>query len=103
LEGRGPYPGACSGKFTTGLLNHFFNHGGFETYWFSTGTFTFLVRLIEKQKIDILNLEKSAFTLAAMQKLNVDNMDALAVLYQAGYLTIVDYDEEFNEYTGLSQ
>jgi hypothetical protein len=33
-----------------------------------------------------------------MQKFNVDNMDALAVLYQSGYLTIVDYDEEFNEY-----
>jgi hypothetical protein len=26
-------------------------------------------------------------------------MDALAVLYQSGYLTITDYDEEFNEYT----
>jgi hypothetical protein len=26
-------------------------------------------------------------------------MDALAVLYQSGYLTIVDYDEEFSEYT----
>jgi hypothetical protein len=82
-----------------GLLSHFFNHGKFETYWFSTGTPTFLVKLIEKQKINILNLEKCAFTLAAMQKFNVDNMDALAVLYQAGYLTIVDYNEEFSEYT----
>jgi hypothetical protein len=33
------------------------------------------------------------------QKFNVDNMDALAVLYQSGYLTIVDYDEELKEYT----
>jgi hypothetical protein len=82
-----------------GLLNHFFNHGKFETYWFSTGTPTFLIKLIENQKIDILGLEKSAFTLASMQKFNVDNMDALAVLYQSGYLTIADYDEEFNEYT----
>jgi hypothetical protein len=82
-----------------GLLNHFFNHGKFETYWFSTGTPTFLIKLIERQKIDILRLEKSAFTLASMQKFNVDNMDALAVLYQSGYLTIVNYDEEFNEYT----
>ncbi|MDR1251348.1 MAG: ATP-binding protein [Treponema sp.] len=82
-----------------GLLNHFFNHGKFETYWFSTGTPTFLIKLIEKQKIDILGLEKSVFTLAAMQKFNVDNMDALAVLYQSGYLTIVNYDREFHEYT----
>ncbi|MDR0401990.1 MAG: ATP-binding protein [Treponema sp.] len=82
-----------------GLLNHFFNHGDFQTYWFSTGTPTFLIKLIERQKIDILGLEKSAFTLASMQKFNVDNMDALAVLYQSGYLTIVDYNGEFNEYT----
>ncbi|MDR2376254.1 MAG: ATP-binding protein [Treponema sp.] len=82
-----------------GLLNHFFNHGKFETYWFSTGTPTFLIKLIEQQKVDILRLERSAFTLAAMHRFNVDNMDALAVLYQTGYLTIVDYDGEFNEYT----
>jgi hypothetical protein len=82
-----------------GLLNHFYNHGKFDTYWFSTGTPTFLIKLIERQKIDILGLERMAFTLASLQKFNVDNMDALAVLYQAGYLTIVDYDDELNEYT----
>jgi hypothetical protein len=82
-----------------GLLSHFNNHGNFEAYWFATGTPSFLVKLIEAQKIDILNLEKSAFTLAAMQNFNVDNMDALAVLYQSGYLTITGYDEEFKEYT----
>jgi hypothetical protein len=82
-----------------GLLNHFFNHGDFETYWFATGTPTFLIKLIEQQKIDILGLEKKAFTLASLQKFNVDNMDAVAVLYQSGYLTIVDYDDEFKAYT----
>jgi hypothetical protein len=82
-----------------GLLNHFFNHGDFQTYWFSTGTPTFLIKLIERQKIDILGLERKAFSLASLQRFNVDNMDALAVLYQAGYLTIVDYDDEVNEYS----
>ena len=82
-----------------GLLNHFFNHGDFDSYWFATGTPTFLIKLIEQQNIDILGLEKCAFTLAALQKFSVDNMDALAVLYQSGYLTIAGYDAEFNEYT----
>jgi hypothetical protein len=82
-----------------GLLNHFFNHGDFNAYWFSTGTPTFLIKLIEQQKIDIPGLEKRAFTLASLQKFNVDTMDAVAVLYQSGYLTIVDYDDELNEYT----
>jgi hypothetical protein len=81
-----------------GLLNHFNNHGEFDTYWFATGTPAFLIKLIEMQKIDILHLERTAFTLAGLQKFYVDNMDALAVLYQAGYLTITDYDDEFGEY-----
>jgi hypothetical protein len=82
-----------------GLLNHFFNKGRFDSYWFSTGTPTFLIKLIEAQKLDILSLEKKAVTSAALQKFNVDNMDGLAVLYQSGYLTIIDYNDEFSEYT----
>ncbi|MDR2784905.1 MAG: ATP-binding protein [Treponema sp.] len=82
-----------------GLWNHFNEEGEFNTYWFTTGTPSFLISLIEEQKVDILNLEKAAFTFAGLQKFNVDNMDALAVLYQTGYLTIAGYDEEFNEYS----
>jgi hypothetical protein len=82
-----------------GLLNHFNEQGDFNTYWFATGTPTFLLKLIEKQKINILNLENKTLSAMSFQKFNADNMDAVAVLYQAGYLTIVDYDEEFNSYT----
>jgi hypothetical protein len=81
-----------------GLLNHFFNNGEFASYWFSTGTPAFLIKLIEAQKIDILGIEKKSFTRAGLQKFNVDNMDGIAVLYQAGYLTIVDYNDTFGEY-----
>jgi hypothetical protein len=72
-----------------GLLNHFNDQGKFNAYWFATGTPTFLITLIEQQKINILNLEKISFTFADLQKFNVDNMDAVAVLYQSGYLTIL--------------
>jgi hypothetical protein len=82
-----------------GLLNHFNEQGKFNAYWFATGTPTFLLNLIEKQKINILNLENKTLSAMSFQKFNVDNMDAVAVLYQAGYLTIVDYDEESNGYT----
>ncbi|MHB9293708.1 hypothetical protein Holit_02838 [Hollandina sp. SP2] len=82
-----------------GLLNHFNDHGEFDTYWFSTGTPTFLIKLIEAQKIDIISIEKKSFTLAGLQRFNVDTMDCIAVLYQAGYLTIVDYHDKFGEYT----
>jgi hypothetical protein len=81
-----------------GLLYHFNNHGEFEAYWFSTGTPTFLIKLIEAQKVDILSLENMSMTFVGLQKFNVDNMDSIAVLYQSGYLTIADYNDEFGEY-----
>ena len=77
-----------------GLLNHFFNKGKFESYWYSTATLTFLIKLIDEQKIDILDLERKTVTLRDFQKFNVDKMNALPVLYQAGYLTIADYNQE---------
>jgi hypothetical protein len=77
-----------------GLLNHFYSNGVFDTYWFATGTPSFLIKLIENQKINILNLEQSKVSLYDFHKFDVENMDAVPVLYQSGYLTIVDYDEE---------
>ncbi|MDR0684164.1 MAG: AAA family ATPase, partial [Spirochaetaceae bacterium] len=76
-----------------GLLNHFDNNGDFGAYWFATGTPTFLIKLMEEQKIDILTLEGNEISAADFQRFDVENMDALAVLYQSGYLTIKDYDD----------
>jgi hypothetical protein len=76
------------------LLYHFFNNGKFESYWYSTATPAFLIKLIDEQKIDILDLERKTVTIRDFQRFNVDKMSALPVLYQAGYLTIVDYNRE---------
>jgi hypothetical protein len=81
-----------------GLLHHFYERGKFSAYWFSTGTPTFLITLLEQQKIDILNLEKEKVADFDFQRFDVENMDAMPVLYQSGYLTIVDYDEGLGEY-----
>jgi hypothetical protein len=82
-----------------GLLKHFDERGKFGAYWFATGTPAFLITLIEEQKIDILNLEKQSIGGFDFQRFDVENMDAVPVLYQSGYLTIVDYDETLGEYT----
>jgi hypothetical protein len=82
-----------------GLLNHFFNKGDFESYWFVTGTPAFLIKLIENQHIDILNLENGKVALNDFQKFDMENMDAVSVLYQSGYLTITGYAEKYNEYS----
>ncbi|GHV20755.1 ATPase AAA [Spirochaetia bacterium] len=81
-----------------GLLQHFGNDGKFSSYWFATGTPTFLLKLIEAQHIDILNLEKETVTLDDFHKFDAENMDAVPVLYQSGYLTISDYNKDTEEF-----
>jgi hypothetical protein len=80
------------------LLNHFAT-GDFSPYWFSTGTPTFLLKLIEHQDIDIRNLEKLELSAEDFGNYRKDTMEAVPVLYQAGYLTITGYDERRNMYT----
>ncbi|MDR2375609.1 MAG: ATP-binding protein [Treponema sp.] len=82
-----------------GLLNHFFNRGKFGSYWYSTATPTFLIKLIAEQKIDILDLERKTVTICDFQKFNIDKMDVLPVLYQTGYLTISGYNQEAETFT----
>jgi hypothetical protein len=77
-----------------GLLHHFNKGGDFLPYWFQTGTPTFLIKLIENQRIDILNLEKQTVQYDDFCKYDVENMEALPVLYQSGYLTISGYNED---------
>ena len=68
-------------------------------YWFETGTPTFLVRLLAECEFNIPDLEGNL-------KITLDNLDAYRVakesfiplLFQAGYVTIKDYDEELNRY-----
>ena len=68
-------------------------------YWYETGTPTFLVDLIIKQKIDIIGLTNLHAGYEDFRKYDIEHMEALPVLYQSGYLTIADYDEERNRFT----
>ncbi|MDR3284844.1 MAG: ATP-binding protein, partial [Treponema sp.] len=77
-----------------GLLNHFDQNGEFLSYWYVSGTPTFLITLIEKQHIDLLRLENKTVLSGAFHNYDVENLAALPLLYQTGYLTIVGYDEE---------
>ena len=82
-----------------GLLNHFAKGGKFLPYWYDTGTPTFLVNLIIKQKINILDLNNLQVEYESFSKYDVENMEAAPLLYQSGYLTIADYNEQLNLFT----
>ena len=65
----------------------------FNSYWFTTGTPTFLIEMLQKDGIDLLKLNnlwvKDSRFDAPTEKLT----DPIPVLYQSGYLTIKEYDK----------
>lgn len=71
----------------------------FGSYWFQTGTPTFLVELLQKSEYDLRTLidgieaPASSFT-----EYRADANNPIPLLYQSGYLTIKDYDNEFGNY-----
>ncbi|GHU75192.1 ATPase AAA [Spirochaetia bacterium] len=81
-----------------GLLNHFDKSGEFLSYWYQTGTPTFLVKLIAAQKINIIGLNNLRVGYDDFGKYDAETMKAVPLLYQSGYLTIADYDEESNQF-----
>lgn len=80
------------------LLNTFAQRQ-FGSYWFETGTPTFLVELLKRCRYDLNRLTQE---MAMADSLNgIDSMEEnpVPILYQSGYLTIKDFDREFRYYT----
>ena len=69
--------------------------GDFEAYWFATGTPTFLVRRLRNMHFDVRQLAGGNIyaEAASITDYRADNPDIVPLLYQTGYLTIVDYDQ----------
>jgi hypothetical protein len=81
-----------------GLLNHFKKNGKFSPYWYETASPSFLIDLVIKQKINIAKLGDLSVREADFRKYDSENMNAVPLLYQTGYLTITDYDDELQTY-----
>ena len=98
------YDGYHFSENSVGIYNPFsillaLKNSNYGSYWFSTGTPTYLVELLKRFDYSLENLsgyEASATTLDSIQ-LDVDN--PIPVLYQSGYLTIKGYDRELRLYT----
>ena len=75
--------------------------GKIDYYWFETGTPTFLVKRLLELGFDVRRF-KNRTLYATGQNLSDyrgDNPDPVPLLYQTGYLTIVDYDRCGRYYT----
>lgn len=70
----------------------------FRNYWFSTGTPTFLIKLLQNGDYDLQDFSSGnvmASDLSAKESLS---KEPIAMFYQTGYLTIKGYNKEFGSY-----
>lgn len=74
------------------------NSKEFTNHWFETGTPTFLIKLIEKRKFDLINLEQYEISAEDFSTFEIEELPTLPLLYQTGYLTIKSFDPEFHTY-----
>jgi len=62
----------------------------FSNYWFETGNPTFLIDLIYKNKYNLIDIEFVQVTEEEMGSFDVDNIRLEVLLFQTGYLTILE-------------
>ena len=67
-------------------------------YWYQSGTPTYLAKLIEGHKINMLRLLDREYSDEYFINYKADVEDPLAMLYQAGYLTIKGYNKLDHRY-----
>ena len=79
-------------------LAYFFeNNGEFNNYWFSTGTPSFLLELIKKQRFDLEKVLETPVSGFAFSAYEIDKLNPLTLLLQTGYLTIDKAVERYGD------
>ncbi len=74
-------------------IMNFLQDGRFNAYWFETGTPTFLIELMKKEGFVPDKLERITCPASAFSTYDVEDLKALPILFQSGYVTIKDFQE----------
>jgi hypothetical protein len=82
------------------LLKSFYEKR-FGSYWFETGTPTFLVKSLRDNAFEVRRFADKSIYASESSLLDYtgDTMNPIPLLYQTGYMTIADFDEDTQEYT----
>lgn len=70
----------------------------FGSYWFETGTPTYLVELLKRDHYDLHRLAHEQTDVDMLNSIDSTSKNPIPVIYQSGYLTIKDYNKEFGIY-----
>lgn len=79
------------------LLNAFY-HKKISSYWFETGTPSYLVELLKRNHYELSDLEHEEVYADILSGIYSAEDNPISVIYQSGYLTIKGYDKEFGLY-----
>ncbi len=71
----------------------------FGSYWFETGTPTYLVELLQQNDYNLNEVDGALASDVTLSGVDSADTDPISVIYQSGYLTIKDYNPEFRSYT----
>ena len=98
------YDGYHFKENTPGMYNPFsllntFAKREFGSYWFETGTPSYLVKLLKAHNYDLNEMANQVTTADALNCIDAAPTNPIPVIYQSGYLTIKGYDREFGTYT----
>ena len=79
------------------LLNAFYS-GNVSSYWYQTGTPTFLIKQLESNHVELPDLSNGKIAATSLSDTDGVGDNWLALFFQTGYLTIKGYDEDFDTY-----
>ena len=80
-------------------LINVFSRMAMDDYWFRSGTPTYLMKLLGGHNVNVQNLLSRDYSPEYFMDYRANVEDPLAMLYQAGYLTIKGFDRRYNMYT----
>ena len=90
----------CEGVFNPFSVLNACKSKTLDSFWFQTGTPTYLVDLLKQSDYDLrLLVDGMEVTSSAFSEYRAEANNPLPMIYQSGYLTIKDYDKEVNLYT----
>ncbi len=97
------YNGFCFSRRGTQVYNPYsllrlFQDKLFSSYWFATGTPTFLIKLIQEKEYNVEKISKLSVGESAFTTYEIDSLSVVPLLFQTGYLTIKGYEQESGLY-----
>ncbi|MCQ2075346.1 MAG: ATP-binding protein [Bacteroidaceae bacterium] len=98
------YDGYHFEESSPGMFNPFsvlntFAELKFGSYWFETGTPTYLVQLLQKYDYNLEEMSRVECDSDTLNSIDSESSNPIPIIYQSGYLTICDYDPQFRTYT----